>query len=76
MEQEQMREEFEQWYTSYDVRTPTDPFEKEVAWAAWKASREHLVVDLPSTSSYASYEVFYYCSDVQCALEEQGIKYK
>ena len=48
MKQEQIREEFEQWYTSYDVRTPQDPFEKEVAWTAWKASREHLVVNLPS----------------------------
>ena len=73
MEQEQIREEFEQWYTSYDVRTPQDPFEKEVAWAAWKASREHLVIYLPCISGYDPYEYYY---DVKCSLEEQGIKYK
>lgn len=76
MKEEQMREEFEQWYTEYDVRTPQDPFEKEVAWAAWKASREHLVVNLPSKSLYDSYEVSYYKHDVEESLTNQGIKWK
>lgn len=33
------RAEFEQWYSTYDVRTPPHVFEMEAAWAAWKAAR-------------------------------------
>lgn len=66
MEQEQMREQFEQWAIKergYSVeRFESEPRQyveqnTHIAWTAWKASREHLVVCLPSKSLYNSYEV-------------------
>lgn len=53
MEQEQMREEFEQWAVkerAYSIeRFESEPRQyveqnTHIAWTAWKASREHLVV--------------------------------
>ena len=82
---EQIRKDFEKWAVKergYSV----ERFEEEprqyveqcthVAWTAWKASRDNLLIDLPTTSTYNSYEVRYYVEDVEEELERQGIKWK
>lgn len=83
MKEEQMRKEFEQWCLEHKMSTTKkysfsqyiDQFTR-MAWTAWKASREHLVVCLPSKSFYNSYEVSYYKHDVEESLTYQGIKWK
>lgn len=88
MEQEQMREEFEQWAANHYWLQEFGPernldnlneyldAEVQLAWEAWKASREHLVVNLPSKSLYDNYKVSCYKCDVEESLTNQGIKWK
>ena len=58
-----MREEFEKWdYETFgeddynlDSEGNYDDNIKQQCWMAWKASREHLVIDLPIAPSSAMY---------------------
>lgn len=61
-----MREEFEAWADSLAFRAYPLEWDEEqslycnqkanIAWQAWKASRESLVVELPSSWAPVSYE--------------------
>ena len=78
MTEQELGEEFEKWYDAYDVRTPQDPFEREIAWTAWKSSRESVVVELP-LQYYANIlegAIVMDADPVYKALEQQGIKWK
>lgn len=92
MNEEQMRKDFEEWAVKergYSI----ERFEEEprqyvenntyIAWVAWKASRQGLVVELPyySFTDYddnGQYDYGYNTclQDIKSALEEQGIKCK
>ena len=40
MNTEQQRAAFDAWYDSYDIRTPQDPFDRELARKAWDAAMQ------------------------------------
>jgi hypothetical protein len=71
---EQMRKEFEEWFYN-DLSDAAGLY--HLAWQAWQASRESIVVDL-SDLCEASYTFSGTCykSDVEYRLEQSGVSYK
>lgn len=81
--EEQMRKEFEEWfdyiseYSEALSNIKYSQFEKHLMWNAWRASRETLVVELPSRHySNMLDEIVMDAKSVYEALESQGIKWK
>ncbi|WP_434706898.1 hypothetical protein J3Q07_08280 [Pseudomonas sp. D4-18] len=90
---DKMREEFEAWALSHFINSQSmqpllrDEDEPEeyrfsrvnMAWIAWQASREALVITLPNTECFGEYSqeaarvMRDSCAD---AIEEQGIKFE
>ena len=84
---EKMREEFEAWMTEsgreFSVNVVNDrlglelsyvPFQAEIAWSAWKASRAALRVELPQPEPGDGAMVW--SVDVEVALDNAGVSYK
>lgn len=86
-----MREEFEKWdYETFgeddynlDSEGNYDDNIKQQCWMAWKASREHLVIDLPIAPSSAMYVTVDEAKAARDAhlrvvkvLDEQEVKYE
>lgn len=85
-----MREQFESvakhhyWLRDIDSSWDEDCYsepEWQLAWEMWKASREHLVIELPVAPSVAMYSTAYEADAareahfrVVDAIEEQGVK--
>lgn len=77
MSNEKMREEFEAWFKA---RFWHECYEdvKHHLFAAWQASRESLVIELPSGGYFAGYdnEHMMESRDVREAIEAAGLKVK
>ncbi|WP_047528610.1 hypothetical protein [Pseudomonas sp. 11/12A] len=78
MGNDKMREDFEAWYAIYESRRACNgwiPLEKYLVtrlFDAWKASRETLVIKLPTEQP----GYMYYAPDVVEAIEAAGLKVK
>lgn len=89
---DKVQEEFEKWLqsttdfdtyrTNYAMTKPENQqymcHHTNLAWFAWKASRESIVVKIPKegeASSFGNYIVFDYESVVKM-LEEAGVRYE
>ena len=70
MDTEQMRQEFDEWFANNIVIGFR--CEEIAAWAAWQASRESLVVELPKENDIGHIT---YTSAIR-AIERQGITVK
>jgi hypothetical protein len=73
---EQMRKEFEEWYSKLPDDLKSDVCSYS-AYKGWQASRQALVVEL-SKLPEASYSTAGTCymSDVESALDKAGVSYK
>ena len=67
---EQSRKEFEEWAAGMFGKHNFNA--REVAWAAWQASRQALVVELPRVTGDAVYDA----QEVHDALDKAGLPYK
>ena len=101
MDTNKMREQFEAWALTRFINSETmNPLERDesepeeyrysmvnMAWIGWQASREAVVVEMPSRASEAYREYFddveggsfneaAYIRDVRKAIEAQGVKCK
>lgn len=47
---DKMREEFEAWFWAQQGSAMACSDDRELCWAAWKASRESLVIDIDSAA--------------------------
>lgn len=76
MSNEKMQEEFEAWWCSTPILSES---KRTLAEKAWQASREALVITLPSTECFGEYSeeaariMRDSCAD---AIEEQGINFE
>lgn len=78
----EIKEEFELfWITEKQNYGPfplgMDEYFKDVSFSAWKASRESLVVDLPSVQFFEGGTCSLYdAEDVMWELDKLGVSYK
>ena len=85
---DKMREEFEEWaileglpLLFLDKHNFYESHVTDIAWQAWQASRQSLVVELPKVFDAAKedasyYEYAYLQPEVEKALDAAGVAYK